>query len=175
MNRSMPLGDASPTATPSEVPTPTFDHELGLLSTPVAKITNINKRHPRVTFSQFRLLVLLLAITVGLSMLRARQTVDSVRVLMQSFWDSDYSNSSYSSVPQFIAAEITPTSTNTSIQTNSTATSSTILREPNLEMSPLPPPPFTMNGTGGIVFFLHIPKTGTYARLYCTAHTGYSL
>ena len=44
-----------------------------------------------------------------------------------------------------------------------TATNTT-LWEPKLQMSSLPPP-FTMNGTGAIVFFLHIPKTGKSAVL----------
>ena len=160
----MHRGDASSTATLTEMGTA---EELWMPSTPVAKSSNTNKRNLRVTYSQFRLQLLLLATTVGLSVFRARQTVDTMRVLMQAFWVSgDDLNFSYSSVPPFNAAEITPTTFNTSfhVQTNSTVTSST-LREPELEMSPFPPPPFTMNGTGGIVFFLHIPKTGTYALL----------
>ena len=144
MKKPIPVGDAS------SAPSPT-DSE-------VRPVNEWPLRHQSLAFSQFRLLVLLLATTVGLSVFQTRQTLDTVRVMMLSSRVSADALSSTLSQGNLTAAQITTTSSNS---TALRLTGSTVW-QPELQMAPLPPLPFTMNRGGGVVFFLHIPKTGKY-------------
>ena len=151
---------------PIDVESPSPPSSGNVLGTSSLSVHNSNHKKQRFAFSRTRLLFLVSA--VMFSVFRAGQVLHNVRsvVLQLPLFGAG------SSPPMVMASTTDRADRRTQNQletatSNNTAANTTTLWEPKMQMSSQLPPPFTRNGTGAIVLFLHIPKTGASAVLCC--------
>ena len=150
-------------STSVESPSTTFSgNVLGVGTTSV--VHNSNHKKQRFAFSRTRFVFLVSAVIF--SVFRAGQVLHNVRSVVQlrPLFGAG------SSPPMVMASTTDRADRRTQNQletatSNNTAANTTTLWEPKMQMSSQLPPPFTRNGTGAIVLFLHIPKTGAFAVL----------